>query len=52
MNAGIIGIAKYVPEKAVTNKDFEKILDTSDEWIRSYRDRESLFVAEGEETSD
>lgn len=53
MNAGIIGIAKYVPEKAVTNKDFEKILDTSDEWIRSRTGIENRFIAaEGEETSD
>lgn len=53
MNAGIIGIGKYVPEKAVTNKDFEKILDTSDEWIRSRTGIENRFIAaEGEETSD
>lgn len=53
MNAGIIGIAKYVPEKAITNQDFEKILDTSDEWIRSRTGIENrFFAAEGEETSD
>ena len=53
MNAGIIGIAKYVPEKAVTNKDFEKKLDTSDEWIRTRTGIENRFIAaEGEETSD
>ena len=33
MNAGIIGLGKYVPEKVVTNDDLEKIIDTSDEWI-------------------
>jgi 3-oxoacyl-[acyl-carrier-protein] synthase-3 len=26
--------ARYVPERIVTNYDFEKTLDTSDEWIR------------------
>ena len=30
---GIIGIGTYVPEKVMTNKDLESIVDTSDEWI-------------------
>ena len=30
---GIIGLGYYVPEKVVTNKDIEKIVDTNDEWI-------------------
>jgi len=30
---GIIGLGTYYPENIVTNKDLEKILDTSDEWI-------------------
>ncbi len=30
---GIIGIGTYVPEKIMTNKDLEKIVETSDEWI-------------------
>lgn len=52
MNAGIIGISKYVPEKVMTNFDFEKILDTSDEWIRTRTGIEERRYAEGEETSD
>jgi len=32
---GIIGIGSYAPEKIVTNKDLEKIVETSDEWIFS-----------------
>ncbi|MED1412598.1 MULTISPECIES: beta-ketoacyl-ACP synthase III [Bacillus] len=35
MNVGILGIGRYVPEKVVTNQDLEKIMDTSDEWIRT-----------------
>jgi 3-oxoacyl-[acyl-carrier-protein] synthase-3 len=35
MNAGIIGVGRYLPEKVVTNADLEKIMDTSDEWIRT-----------------
>ncbi|GAF63987.1 beta-ketoacyl-ACP synthase III [Alkalihalobacillus trypoxylicola] len=34
-NAGILGMGSYVPEKVVTNFDFEKTLDTTDEWIRT-----------------
>lgn len=32
---GIIGTGSYVPENVVTNFDLEKMVDTSDEWIRS-----------------
>lgn len=31
----ILGTGSYLPEVVVTNKDLEKILDTSDEWIMS-----------------
>lgn len=31
----IIGTGSYVPEKVLTNFDIEKIVDTSDEWIRT-----------------
>jgi 3-oxoacyl-[acyl-carrier-protein] synthase-3 len=30
----IIGTGAYVPERVVTNADLEKIVDTSDKWIR------------------
>ncbi len=35
VNAQITGVGKYIPEKILDNKYFEKIVDTSDEWIRS-----------------
>ena len=35
MNAGILGVGKYLPAEIVTNRDLEKIMDTSDEWIRT-----------------
>ena len=35
MNVGILGIGRYVQEKVVTNHDLEKIMETSDEWIRT-----------------
>jgi len=31
--AGIIGLGTCVPDKVLTNKDLEKIVDTSDAWI-------------------
>jgi 3-oxoacyl-[acyl-carrier-protein] synthase III len=33
--AKITGVAGYVPPRIVTNSDLEKIVDTSDEWIRT-----------------
>lgn len=53
MNAGIIGIGRYVPEKVMTNFDLEKIMDTSDEWIRTRTGiEERHYAAEYQETSD
>ncbi|MGL4945143.1 MAG: 3-oxoacyl-ACP synthase, partial [Fusobacteriaceae bacterium] len=51
-NVGIIGIGKYVPEKVMTNFDFEKIIDTTDEWIRTRTGvEERRFADENEATS-
>ena len=35
MNANITAIGKFLPEKIIKNSEFEKYLDTSDEWIVS-----------------
>lgn len=51
MNAGIIGIGKYVPEKILSNADLEKILDTNDEWIRTRTGIEQRRIAEKTETT-
>jgi 3-oxoacyl-[acyl-carrier-protein] synthase-3 len=32
--AKVIGMGHYVPDRVVTNFDLEKIMDTSDEWIK------------------
>lgn len=45
MNAGIIGIGRYLPEKVVTNADLEKTMDTSDEWIRTRTGIEERRIA-------
>lgn len=53
MNAGIIGIGRCLPEKIVTNKDLEKIMDTSDEWIRTRTGIEERRIAADDiDTSD
>lgn len=53
MNAGIIGLGRYVPEKVMTNFDLEKIMDTSDEWIRTRTGiEERHFAQDNERTSD
>ncbi|MFC7685644.1 beta-ketoacyl-ACP synthase III [Ureibacillus sp. GCM10028918] len=53
MNAGIIGLGKYVPEKVLTNFDLEKTIDTNDEWIRTRTGIEERRIAGDEEnTSD
>jgi 3-oxoacyl-[acyl-carrier-protein] synthase-3 len=53
MGAGIIGIGRYNPERVVTNADLEKIMDTSDEWIRTRTGIEERRLANDEtDTSD
>jgi len=45
MRAGIWGMGKYVPEHVVTNRDLEKKIDTSDEWIRTRTGIEERRIA-------
>ncbi len=53
MRAGIAGIGFYVPEKVLTNRDLEKIVETSDEWIRTRTGIQERRIAEkGQGTSD
>ena len=33
-NSKIAGVGHYVPDNVVSNKDLEKLMDTTDEWIR------------------
>jgi 3-oxoacyl-[acyl-carrier-protein] synthase III len=53
MKAGIIGIGRCLPDKVLTNADLEKIVDTSDEWIRTRTGIEERRIAEDDiDTSD
>ena len=50
---GIIGTGSFVPDNVVTNADLEKIVDTSDEWIRERTGIEARRIApEGMNASD
>jgi 3-oxoacyl-[acyl-carrier-protein] synthase-3 len=47
--ARITGWGKYVPERVLTNYDLEKMVDTTDEWIRTRTGiRERRIAAPGE----
>ena len=49
----ISGTGSYLPAKVITNHDLEKLVDTSDEWIRSRTGIERRHVvADGETTVD
>jgi 3-oxoacyl-[acyl-carrier-protein] synthase-3 len=49
----IAGTGSYLPEKVITNLDLEKMVDTTDEWIRTRTGIERRHVAaEGETTVD
>ncbi len=49
----IAGTGRYLPERIMTNFDFEKMVDTSDEWIRTRTGVERRHVvAEDQTTSD
>jgi 3-oxoacyl-[acyl-carrier-protein] synthase-3 len=43
--AQIIGWGSYVPNKVITNKDLEQIVDTSDDWIRERTGIQERHVA-------
>ncbi|HOW88619.1 MAG TPA: 3-oxoacyl-ACP synthase, partial [Candidatus Omnitrophota bacterium] len=51
--AAITGLGAYVPEKILTNADLEKMVETTDEWIRTRTGiRERHIAAADQATSD
>ncbi|MFZ5827995.1 MAG: beta-ketoacyl-ACP synthase III [Bacillota bacterium] len=48
---GITGIGMAVPEKVVTNADLERLVETSDEWIRSRTGIRERRIAEPDQAS-
>src|SRR5699024_3604710 len=51
MGVGIIGVGHYAPDNIVTNTDLEKIVDTTDEWIRTRTGIEERRIAKDDEDS-
>ncbi len=53
IRAVVRGVGHYLPDRVVPNAEFEAIIETSDEWIRSRSGIERRhFAADGQMTSD
>jgi len=53
MKATITATAKYLPKRVLSNFDLEKMVDTSDEWIRTRTGIETRhIVSEGQASAD
>jgi 3-oxoacyl-[acyl-carrier-protein] synthase-3 len=53
MYSRIVGTGKYLPERVLTNADLEKMVETTDEWIKSRTGIEYRHIAADDEaTSD
>ncbi len=49
----LLGTGMYVPEQVITNRDLEKIVETTDEWITERTGiKERHIASKGETTSD
>jgi 3-oxoacyl-[acyl-carrier-protein] synthase III len=51
IHSRITGTGSYLPEKVVSNRDLEKMVDTTDEWIRTRTGIERRHVAAAGETT-
>ncbi len=49
--ARIIGTGGYLPQQVMTNHDLEKMVDTSDQWIRERTGIEQRHIAADDETT-
>ena len=50
MGSRLIGYGSYLPERVMTNQDFEKIMDTTDEWITQRTGMRDRHFARDDET--
>lgn len=48
MNAAITGVAGYLPDYVLTNKELETMVDTNDEWIRTRTGIQERRILKGE----
>ncbi|MEJ2257199.1 MAG: ketoacyl-ACP synthase III [Woeseiaceae bacterium] len=51
MYSRIVGTGRYLPERVLTNFDLEKIVDTTDEWIRTRTGVERRHVVDTDQTT-
>lgn len=51
IQAGILGVGSYVPERVLTNKDLEDIVETNDQWIVSRTGIKERRIAEPEQAA-
>ncbi|MBO7244815.1 MAG: ketoacyl-ACP synthase III [Alphaproteobacteria bacterium] len=51
MRSIITGVGGYLPEKILTNFDLEKMVETSDEWIRERTGIQSRHIAADDQTT-
>jgi 3-oxoacyl-[acyl-carrier-protein] synthase-3 len=51
-NVGILGTGSYLPPKVITNRDLEKNIDTTQEWIKNKLGIDERRIAQGEMPSD
>jgi 3-oxoacyl-[acyl-carrier-protein] synthase III len=51
MYSRIVGTGKYLPERILTNADLEKMVETTDEWIRTRTGIEHRHIAAANETT-
>jgi 3-oxoacyl-[acyl-carrier-protein] synthase-3 len=54
ITAAITGVGGWVPDNKLTNADFEKMVDTTDEWIKTRTgiSERRILKGEGKATSD
>lgn len=53
LSAKLVGTGCYLPSRVMTNDDFTKFIDTSDEWITTRTGiKQRRIAADGESTSD
>lgn len=50
MGNRLVGYGSYLPEKIMTNKDFEKIMDTTEEWIVQRTGMQERHFSKDDET--
>ncbi|MCC7330425.1 MAG: 3-oxoacyl-ACP synthase, partial [Gammaproteobacteria bacterium] len=51
MYARIAGTGRYLPERILTNQELEKMVDTTDEWIRDRTGIERRHIAADTQTT-